>query len=130
LVGGNVWRLIVFVGVVKMIFKGCMTGEPLIAQGTLVVVWEAYVEGSQDWVVRPIGAIIAKESMSRLWGLGHALGGWGRVVLIDDVVLGFVGSKWMTSESGLIGELSVTQRALVDGWEMCLCMECSQDGVV
>jgi hypothetical protein len=64
-VGGNVWRLVVFVGIVKMIFKGCMIGEPLTAQGTLVVVWETYVEGSQDRVVRPIGAIVAKKSMSR-----------------------------------------------------------------
>jgi len=60
-----VWGLVVFMGVVKVVFQGDMTDEPLTAQGTLVVVWETYVEGSQDGVVRPIGAIVAKKSMSR-----------------------------------------------------------------
>jgi hypothetical protein len=45
-VGGDVWGLIVFMGVVKMVFQSDMTDESLGAQGTLIVVWEAYVEGS------------------------------------------------------------------------------------
>jgi hypothetical protein len=51
-------------------------------------------------------------------------------VLIDEVVLGFVSPNGVASEGGLIGELSVTQGALVDVWEVCLCVKCSQDGVV
>jgi hypothetical protein len=50
--------------------------------------------------------------------------------LVDEVILGFVGPIWMTSEGGLIGKLSVTQRALVDVWEVCLCVEGPQDRVV
>jgi hypothetical protein len=45
MVGGNVRGLVVFMGVVKVIFQGNMTDEPLGTQGTLVVVWEAYVKG-------------------------------------------------------------------------------------
>jgi hypothetical protein len=36
----------------------------------------------------------------------------------------------MTSEGGLVGELSVTQRALVDVWEVCLGMKGSQERVI
>jgi hypothetical protein len=64
-VGGNVWGLIIFMGVVKMVFQGSMTDESLGAQETLMVVWEVYVEGSQDRVVRPIGAVVAGKSVAR-----------------------------------------------------------------
>jgi hypothetical protein len=50
--------------------------------------------------------------------------------LIDEVVLGFVSPVGMLSEGGLIGELSVTQGTLMDVWEVCLCVEGSQDGIV
>jgi hypothetical protein len=52
-------------GVVEMVFQGDVTDESLGTQGTLMIVWEAYMKGSQDGVVRPIGAIVAEESMSR-----------------------------------------------------------------
>jgi hypothetical protein len=109
-------------GVVEVVFQEGMTDEPLGAQGTPMVVWEAYMEGSQDRVVRPISAIVAKEPVTR--SCGHVLGSWDEGVLIDEVVLGFVSPNGMASESGLIGELSVTQGALVDVWEVCLCVEC------
>jgi hypothetical protein len=42
---------------------------------------------------------------------------------VDEVIWGFVGPVGMSSESGLIGKLSITQGALVDIWEVCLCVE-------
>jgi hypothetical protein len=127
-VGGNVRGLIVFMGLVEMVFQGGMTDEPLGTQGTLVIVWKAYVEGSQDWVVRPISAIVARESVTR--SCGHALRSWDESVLIDDVILGLASPNGMASEGGLIGELPVTQGALMDVWQVCLCMEGPQDGIV
>ena len=49
---------------------------------------------------------------------------------MDDVIWGFICPVGMTSEGGLIGKLPVAQRALVDVWEVCLCMEGAQDGIV
>ena len=49
---------------------------------------------------------------------------------MDEVIRGFVGPVRVSSESGLVGELSVTQRALVDVWQVCLCVEGSQDRIV
>ena len=42
---------------------------------------------------------------------------------MDKMIWGFIGAVGMTSESGLVGELSVTQRALVDVWQVCLGVE-------
>jgi hypothetical protein len=66
--------------------------------------------------------------MPRSWGLGHALEGWD--VSIDEMIWGLVSPVRVTSEGGLVGELSVAQGALVDVWEVCLSVEGSQDGVV
>jgi hypothetical protein len=49
---------------------------------------------------------------------------------MDEMVWGFVGSVGVASEGCLIGELSVTQRALMNVWEMCLGMKGSQDRVI
>jgi hypothetical protein len=43
---------------------------------------------------------------------------------------GFISPVGMTSESGLVGELSVAERALVDVWEVCLSVKGSQDRIV
>jgi hypothetical protein len=50
--------------------------------------------------------------------------------LIDDVMWGFVSPVRMSSEGGLVGELSVTQRTLIDVWGVCLSVEGPQDGIV
>ena len=46
------------------------------------------------------------------------------------MVLGLVSPNGMVSECGLIGELSVTQGALMDVWKVCLSVEGPQDGIV
>jgi hypothetical protein len=47
--------------------------------------------------------------------------------LIDDVIWGFVSPVGVASERGLVGELPVAERALVDVWEVCLSVKGSQD---
>jgi hypothetical protein len=47
--------------------------------------------------------------------------------LMDEVIWGLISPKGMTSEGGLIGELSIVERALVDVWEVCLSVKGSQD---
>jgi hypothetical protein len=50
-----------------MYFKGDSTDELLgaLRNGALVVVWDSCVEESQDWVVRPIGAVVAGIYLAR-----------------------------------------------------------------
>jgi hypothetical protein len=50
--------------------------------------------------------------------------------LVDDVIWGLVSPVGMASEHSLVSELSVTQRALVDVWEVCLGMKGSQDQII
>jgi hypothetical protein len=50
--------------------------------------------------------------------------------LVDVVIIGLVSPVGMTSESSLVGELSVTEGTLMDVWKVCLCVEGSQDRVV
>jgi hypothetical protein len=49
---------------------------------------------------------------------------------VDDVIWGFISPVGMTSEGGLVGELSIAERALVDVWEVCLSVKGSQDRIV
>jgi hypothetical protein len=50
-----------------------LVGELPVAEGTLMDVWKVCLcmEGSQDRVVRPEGAIDAEVSTGKLWVLGH-----------------------------------------------------------
>jgi hypothetical protein len=53
--------------VVDVYFKGGTTDELLgaLRKGALMVMWDACMEGSQDWVVRPVGAVLARVLLAR-----------------------------------------------------------------
>jgi hypothetical protein len=46
---------------------------------------------------------------------------------VDEVIWGFISPVGVASEGGLVGELSIAERALVDVWEVCLSVKGSQD---
>jgi hypothetical protein len=54
-----IWSVVVN----NVCFKGDAGDEAVGAVGTLVIVWKACVKVLQDGVVRPIGAIVATESV-------------------------------------------------------------------
>jgi hypothetical protein len=59
------WLLIGSVVVIYVYFKGGATDKAFSAQeGARIVVGNACVKGSQDWVIRPVGAVVATESMT------------------------------------------------------------------